>query len=88
MACVFVLLCVCLFSLHVLVSFVCDVLCDAVCGMCVIVCFFCLSCLCALFVVYRDDVRFVLCLRVLLCVCVCVCLGVFCVCVFCLKLIV
>ena len=37
MACFFVLLYVCVISLHVLVRFVCDVLCDAVCGVCVIV---------------------------------------------------
>ena len=34
--------------------------------------FFCLKCLCVLLAVYCDVVRFVICLRVLLCVCVCV----------------
>ena len=83
--CVVVFVCV---SLHVLVLFVCDLLCDAVCGLCHCVWFFGLNCLCVLFVVYCDAVRSVIRLRVLLCVCVCVCLGVLCVCVFCLKLIV
>ena len=48
----------------------------------------CLNCSCVLFVVDCDVVRFVIRLRVLLCVRVCVRLGVLCVRVFCLKLIV
>ena len=75
------LLCLCVVSLHVLVCFVDDVLCDAVSGVCHCVWFFCLECLCVLFVVYCDVLRFVMWLRVLLCVCVCVCLGALCVCV-------
>ena len=31
-------LCSCVLSLHVIMRFVCDLLCDAVCGMCVILC--------------------------------------------------
>ena len=58
-------------------AFVCDLLYDAVCGVCAIACgSFVLNCLCVFFVVYCDVVRFVICLRVLLCVCACVCLGV------------
>ena len=78
------LLCLCVFSLHVLMRFVDSLLCDAVCGVCHCVWFICLNCLCVLFVVYCDGVRSVICLRVLHSVSVCVCL---CVCVFCLKLI-
>ena len=80
--------CVCVFSLHVLVRFVCDVLCDAVCGVCHCVWLCCLNYSCVLLVVYCDVVWFVICLRVLLCVCVFACLGVDCVCVLCVKLIV
>ena len=61
--------------------FVCDLLRDTVCGVCHCVWFFCLNCLCVLFVVYCDVVWYVICLRVLLCVCVCACLGVLYVCV-------
>ena len=46
--------------------------------------FFCLSGSCVLFVVDCDGVRFVMRLRVVLCVRVCVRLGVLCDCVFCL----
>ena len=53
--------------------FVCELLCDAVCGMCVILCGSFVSTVCAfLFVAYYDVVRFVICLCVLLCVCDCV----------------
>ena len=38
MACFFVLLCLCVLSLNVIMRFVCDLLCDAVCGVCVILC--------------------------------------------------
>ena len=34
----FVLLCVCAFSSHVLMRFVCGLLCDAVCGVCNCMC--------------------------------------------------
>ena len=56
--------------------------------MCHSVWLFSLNGSCVLFVVDCDVVRFVICLRVLLCVRVCVRLGVLCVRVFCLKLIV
>ena len=59
--------------------FECDFLCDVVCGVCDCVWLCCLICLCVL-PGYCDVVRFVMCLRALLCVCVCVCLCVLCVC--------
>ena len=81
MACVlFVLLWLCVFSLHVLMRFVCDLLRDAVCSVCHCVWFFSLNCFRVLFVVYCDVARSAICLRVWLCVwCLCV-FGVCCVC--------
>ena len=64
-----------------LVRFVCDVSCDTVCGVCHCVWLFCLKCLCVLFVVYCDVVRFVICLCVLLCLCLCVFGRFMCLCV-------
>ena len=71
--CLFVLLCLCVFSLHVFMRFVNGLLCDAVCGACHCVWFIWLDCLCVLFVVYCEVVRSVICLRVFLCVFVLVC---------------
>ena len=78
--------CVVCVPLHVLLRSVCDLLCDAVCDVCNYVWFVCLNCLCVVFVVYCEVVKFVICWRVLSCVCVCVCLGVLHARVFCLKL--
>ena len=92
MACFVVPLWLCVFYLHVLVRFVCDLLCDAVCGvsLCVVLLFNMFVRVVCVLLRCCTDCNFFACSVVCLClcVCVCVCLGVLCVRVFCLKLIV